>query len=168
MVYKRQIKEIQITDRSFISSGDYTAFEAAHAGGNLARSGCGGRAERQRAHHALQPEPGAATRCLARDSSIAAATRTSRSIPASSSRSQPAWAAARCSSAAGRWKRTSRCSATPTTTRTASNRNDLYQGRTVSQGGRFCDQRDFDIPFMHEFKLAGNYSLPSAWTSARW
>jgi hypothetical protein len=30
----------------------------------------------------------------------------------------------------------------------------------VSQGGRFCDQRDFGIPFIHEFKLAGNYALP--------
>ena len=38
--------------------------------------------------------------------------------------------------------------------------NDLYQGRPVSQGGRFCDQRQFDVPFRHEFKLAGNYSLP--------
>jgi hypothetical protein len=38
--------------------------------------------------------------------------------------------------------------------------NDLYQGRPVSQGGRFCDQRNFDLPFIHEFKLAGNYQLP--------
>jgi carboxypeptidase family protein len=38
--------------------------------------------------------------------------------------------------------------------------DDLYQGRTVAQGGRFCDQRNFDVPFMHEFKLAGNYTLP--------
>ncbi len=37
---------------------------------------------------------------------------------------------------------------------------DLYQGRLVSVGGRFCDQRQFGIPFLHEFKLAGNYSLP--------
>ena len=37
---------------------------------------------------------------------------------------------------------------------------DLYQGRAVAQGGRFCDQRNFDLPFLHEFKLAGNYSLP--------
>ena len=35
---------------------------------------------------------------------------------------------------------------------------DLYQGRNVSDGGRFCDQRNFDIPFLHEFKLAGNYT----------
>ena len=39
-------------------------------------------------------------------------------------------------------------------------RADLYQGRNVATGGRFCDQREFDIPFLHEFKLAGNYSLP--------
>ncbi len=37
---------------------------------------------------------------------------------------------------------------------------DLYQGRNVAQGGRFCDQRNFDMPFTQEFKLAGNYSLP--------
>ncbi len=37
---------------------------------------------------------------------------------------------------------------------------DLYQGRNVARGGRFCDQRNFDMPFLHEFKLAGNYSLP--------
>ncbi|OLC47965.1 MAG: hypothetical protein AUH43_10600 [Acidobacteria bacterium 13_1_40CM_65_14] len=36
---------------------------------------------------------------------------------------------------------------------------DLYQGRNVSEGGRFCDQRQFHMPFLHEFKLAGNYSL---------
>ena len=37
---------------------------------------------------------------------------------------------------------------------------DLYQGRNVAQGGRFCDQRNFNMPFTQEFKLAGNYSLP--------
>jgi hypothetical protein len=36
---------------------------------------------------------------------------------------------------------------------------DLYQGRLVSEGGRFCDQRNFDMPLLHEFKLAGNYLL---------
>ena len=38
---------------------------------------------------------------------------------------------------------------------------DLYQGRNVAQGGRFCDQRNFNMPFTQEFKLAGNYSLPA-------
>ncbi len=37
---------------------------------------------------------------------------------------------------------------------------DLYQGRNVASGGRFCDQRQFDMPFTNEFKLAGNYVLP--------
>jgi hypothetical protein len=36
---------------------------------------------------------------------------------------------------------------------------DLYQGRTLSEGGRFCDQRNFGMPFLHEFKLAGSYRL---------
>jgi hypothetical protein len=36
---------------------------------------------------------------------------------------------------------------------------DLYQGRTISEGGRFCDQRQFHMPFVHEFKLAGSYPL---------
>lgn len=37
---------------------------------------------------------------------------------------------------------------------------DLFLGDGVSNGGRFCDQRNFDVPFTHEFKLAGNYLLP--------
>ena len=37
---------------------------------------------------------------------------------------------------------------------------DLFLGENVASGGRFCDQRDFDVPFTHEFKLAGNYPLP--------
>jgi hypothetical protein len=36
---------------------------------------------------------------------------------------------------------------------------DLYIGEPVSVGGRFCDQGAFDVPFRHEFKLAGNYPL---------
>jgi hypothetical protein len=37
---------------------------------------------------------------------------------------------------------------------------DLYLGETISNGGRFCDQRKFGVPFKHEFKLAGNLPLP--------
>ncbi|MCM3878908.1 MAG: TonB-dependent receptor [Vicinamibacterales bacterium] len=37
---------------------------------------------------------------------------------------------------------------------------DLYTGASVSAGGRYCDQRQFDVPFVHEFKLAGNYPVP--------
>ena len=36
----------------------------------------------------------------------------------------------------------------------------MYQGNTVSRGGRFCDQGQLDVPFRHEFKLSGNYPLP--------
>jgi hypothetical protein len=36
---------------------------------------------------------------------------------------------------------------------------DLYQGRNVAEGGRFCDQRSFHMPFLNEFKLAGNYTV---------
>jgi hypothetical protein len=39
--------------------------------------------------------------------------------------------------------------------------NDLYLGAGIAtNGGRFCDQRQFGIPFTHEFKAAGNYPLP--------
>lgn len=37
---------------------------------------------------------------------------------------------------------------------------DLYTGASVANSGRFCDQRKFDIPFVHEFKLAGSYPVP--------
>jgi hypothetical protein len=38
--------------------------------------------------------------------------------------------------------------------------SDLYQGWGVSNGGRFCDQRNFHLPYLHEFKLSGSYPLP--------
>jgi hypothetical protein len=37
---------------------------------------------------------------------------------------------------------------------------DLYTGSPAANGGRFCDQRKFDIPWTNEFKLAGSYPLP--------
>ncbi len=36
---------------------------------------------------------------------------------------------------------------------------DLYTGASVSNGGRFCDQGAFDVPFTHQFKLAGAYTI---------
>ena len=33
-------------------------------------------------------------------------------------------------------------------------------GTASPLGGRFCDQTQFDYPYLHEFKLAGNYGLP--------
>jgi len=38
--------------------------------------------------------------------------------------------------------------------------SDLYTGASVANGGRFCDQRKFHVPFTHQFKLAGNYPVP--------
>jgi hypothetical protein len=37
---------------------------------------------------------------------------------------------------------------------------DLYMGDTVSRGGRFCDMQQFSVPFLHQFKLSGSYTLP--------
>ncbi|HEV3215073.1 MAG TPA: carboxypeptidase regulatory-like domain-containing protein [Vicinamibacterales bacterium] len=39
---------------------------------------------------------------------------------------------------------------------------DLYSGASVSNGGRFCDWRQFHIPFTNEFKASGSYPLPLA------
>jgi hypothetical protein len=38
--------------------------------------------------------------------------------------------------------------------------SDATTGVAASFGGRFCDQTQFDYPLRHEFKLAGNYTLP--------
>jgi Carboxypeptidase regulatory-like domain len=37
--------------------------------------------------------------------------------------------------------------------------NDLYTASPVSNGGQFCDQRKFSVPFTHEFKASGNTPL---------
>src|SRR5437764_137777 len=38
---------------------------------------------------------------------------------------------------------------------------DIYTGFSdVSNGGRSCDEREFDVPFRSEFKLAGTYPAP--------
>jgi hypothetical protein len=37
---------------------------------------------------------------------------------------------------------------------------DMYQGESVATGGANCDQRNFDMPFRHEFKVTGNTRLP--------
>jgi hypothetical protein len=41
------------------------------------------------------------------------------------------------------------------------NTADRYTGANVSASGRFCDQGAFDMPFRHEFKMAG--SVPVRW-----
>ena len=45
---------------------------------------------------------------------------------------------------------------------------DLYQGRNVAQGGRFCDQRNFNMPFTARVQAGRQLHVcRSASTSAR-
>ena len=37
---------------------------------------------------------------------------------------------------------------------------DLYSATLTANGGRFCDQRKFHIPFQNEFKASGSYPFP--------
>jgi hypothetical protein len=43
-----------------------------------------------------------------------------------------------------------------------SNDSDLFFAITFLRGGRFCDERQLDIPLRHDFKLAGTLPLPYA------
>jgi hypothetical protein len=159
MVYKRQIKEIQFTDRSFINTADYTPFQVA-----------------------MPAE-------ISRDPDVAAVLNASESITIynlnqaknsvygqglvdkSGNQNLSLYTGVEVSFSTrlaggamlfGSWTAEKNVSVFcesddnpngPTT-------GDLYQGRAVAQGGRFCDQRKFGVPFIHEFKLAGNYGLP--------
>jgi hypothetical protein len=38
--------------------------------------------------------------------------------------------------------------------------NDLYYDISFQRGGRFCDERNLDIPLRHDYKLAGTLPLP--------
>ncbi|MGE3512218.1 MAG: hypothetical protein AB7N65_25425, partial [Vicinamibacterales bacterium] len=40
------------------------------------------------------------------------------------------------------------------------NQDDLYYAITFLRGGRFCDERELDIPYRHDFKMAGTLPLP--------
>ncbi|MGE0705073.1 MAG: carboxypeptidase regulatory-like domain-containing protein, partial [Vicinamibacterales bacterium] len=40
------------------------------------------------------------------------------------------------------------------------NQSDLYYAITFLRGGRFCDERELDIPYRHDFKIAGTLPLP--------
>jgi hypothetical protein len=40
------------------------------------------------------------------------------------------------------------------------NQSDLYYSITFLRGGRFCDERELDIPYRHDFKMAGTLPLP--------
>jgi hypothetical protein len=40
------------------------------------------------------------------------------------------------------------------------NQSDLYYAIDFRRGGRFCDERELDIPYRHDFKMAGTLPLP--------
>ena len=159
MLFKRQVYEIQLTDRTNITNADYTAFTA--------------------------PMPSE----ISRDPAVAAVLNANEQVPvynlnaaknsvygvglvdrsAADDRSFytgfEASFSARLPGGAmlfGSWTLEKN---TSVFCETDDNPNgppsgDLYQGTNVARGGRFCDQRNFDIPFTQELKLFGNYSLP--------
>jgi hypothetical protein len=163
MLFKRQIKNIQLTDRSFISEADYTAFNTgipASDWANISRDADVAGVLNQNEIITLYNLNAAKNSVFGRGL-----------IDRSSGENKSLYTGMEASFSArltggatifGSWTAEKNVSVFcesddnpngPTT-------GDLYQGRPVAQGGRFCDQREFDIPFIHEFKLAGNYSLP--------
>jgi hypothetical protein len=163
MLFKRQIREIQLQDRSAITTADYTPFQAtipAADWGNIARD--------PDVASVLNPADALTLYNLnAAKNSVFGRGLIDRSSNENKSlyTGLEASFSARLTGGAvvfGSWTAEKNVSVFcesddnpngPTT-------GDLYQGRPVSQGGRFCDQRQFDLPFLHEFKLAGNYTLP--------
>jgi hypothetical protein len=159
MLFKRQIYEIPLTDRSFITTSDYTAFET-----------------RMPADISRDPDVAAvldanemitvynlnqAKNSVYGQGLIDRSANENRSlytgVEASFSARLPGGAMM-----FGSWTAEKNVSVF---CESDDNPNgpppgDLYQGRNVAQGGRFCDQRNFNMPFTQEFKLAGNYSLP--------
>jgi hypothetical protein len=163
MLYKRQIKNIQLTDRTLISEANYTAFNTGIPAGDWANI------SRDPDVAAVLNQNEVLTLYNLNLASNAAFNQSM--VDRSSSENKSLYTGMEASFSMrflagstifGSWTAERNVSVFcesddnpngPTT-------NDLYQGRPVSQGGRFCDQRDFDLPFIHEFKLAGNYTLP--------
>jgi hypothetical protein len=159
MLYKRQVKEIQFTDRSFINTADYTAFQVAmpteisrdpDVAGVLNASESItvynlNQAKNSVFGQGLVDKSGNQNLSLYTGVEVSFSTRLAGGAMLFGSWTAEKNVSVFCES-----------DDNPNGPTTA----DLYQGRPVAQGGRFCDQRKFDIPFIHEFKLAGNYGLP--------
>jgi hypothetical protein len=163
MLFKRQIKDIQLTDRTLISGADYTSFTTA-----IPQSDWNNIAGDPEVAAVLDRNEIITLYNLNRDKNAVFG---QALVDQSSNENKSLYTGLEASFSArlaagatvfGSWTAEKNVSVFcesdddpngPTT-------GDLYQGRAVSQGGRFCDQRNFDIPFIHEFKLAGNYSLP--------
>ena len=155
---KRQIRNIQLTDRTFITTHRLHAVSSADAGGD--RSGGGGGAQPQRDDHDLQPEPGqefglrpGAGRSQQQQRPVVLHGVRGVVLRAAGRQRDALWQLDRGTERLGLLRirrQPERSDASPT----------CIRGAMSPNGGRFCDQRQFDMPFMHEFKLAGNYSLP--------
>ncbi len=159
MMYKRQIKAIQMTDRSFITEADYTPFEVAlpaeisvdpavdallSAGDRITVYNLN-QAKNSVYGQGLVDRSGTENKSLYTGAEFSFSTRLGGGAVLFGSWTVEKNVSVFCES---------------DDNPNGPTRNDLYQGRAVAQGGRFCDQRNFDIPFTQEFKLAGNYSLP--------
>ena len=165
MFYKRKIADLAFQDRTNITSTDYTRFETPMPR-RLARSGRRRRAESGRHGAGLQPESGQAgrlqhRRCRSQRYDQRHALHRFRGI-------------VQCEAPGrrdavrqlDRW--TTRCSggATTTTTRTARRRPDSSTRPPPRRAwmrrwaAATAIRRQFDYPFIHEFKFAGNYSFP--------
>ena len=163
MLYKRQIKNIQLTDRTFITHADYTAFTTtipASVWSTIARDSDVAGVLNQNEVLTIY-NLNAAKNSVFGQGLVDRSDNNNKSlytgIEASFSARLPGGA-----TMFGSWtaeKNTSVFCDSDDNPNGPST-GDLYQGRGVSQGGRFCDQREFDLPFIHEFKLAGSYSLP--------
>ena len=159
MLFKRQIYEIPLTDRSFITEADYTPFET-RMPAEIARDPDVAAVldpnEMITVYNLMQSKNSVYGQGLV-DQSAAENRSLYTGFEASFNTRLPGGAMV-----FGSWTMEKNVSVF-----CESNDNpngpptgDLYQGRNVAQAGRFCDQREFDMPFTQEFKLAGNYSLP--------
>jgi hypothetical protein len=159
MMYKRTIHEIQLTDRSFITTADYTPFQV-RMPADISRDPDVAAVldpnEMITVYNLLQAKnsvfgQGLVDRSANADRSLYTGFETSFStrLPGGAMMFG-SWTAEKNTSVF--------CESDDNPN--GPPRADLYQGRNVAAGGRFCDQRNFDMPFLHEFKLAGNYTLP--------
>jgi hypothetical protein len=159
MMYKRTVHEIQMTDRSFITTADYTPFQV-RMPADISRdpdvAAVLDANEMIPVYNLLQAKnsvfgQGLVDRSANEDRSLYTGFETSFSarLPGGAMMFG-SWTAEKNVSVF--CENDDNPNGPPT--------GDLYQGRNVARGGRFCDQRDFNMPFLHEFKLAGNYSLP--------
>jgi hypothetical protein len=158
MFYHRKISDIEWQDRTNISSADYTAFQTVLPDVSMDPALSGVIASGQpitlyNLNSAKRPvySNGLIDRNSTEDSSVynglefSANARLPRGITIFGG-----WTAER--------NLTKFCSANKNNPNGVT-QTDLYLGETVAAGGQYCDESKFDVPFRHEFKVAGNTPL---------